>query len=221
MASAAANAAWESSPEFAAWKAKQQVVAESKSAADAAESGRAAAAPEKKQRKKRAAKTESVAEVADAAPKAAPPAAKKKRQQQVVAPATGDETDPKNMGGARKIRQRGKKDNALDKIPSSNRPPKTDAENAAAQAQVNIFTDMMMKAIANTAAKLRKEEKDRGLPPMSDTATQVMVFEPKASDRTDDESEDDEDGEGDDDAVMQYYGKLQDFSGIDLRPYMQ
>src|ERR1700722_1867362 len=140
----ASNAAWESSPEYIAWKAKQQVVAESKSASDSAQSGSAAPGDTKKSRRKRQAKTEAVVVAGEGAKPAKKPRAKK---QQVVASATGDETQKKNMGAARKIREKGKKDNALDKIPSSNKPPKTDAENAVAQEQIRVFSDMLMRSL--------------------------------------------------------------------------
>lgn len=198
MASAASQASWESSPEYAAWKANQhQVVAGSKSEAKSGEPGAAAAGDTKKPRKKRAAKTELVGETKAVA--------KQQKSKQVV------EEGKEQFGAARKIREKGRKKNALDRIPSSNQPPKNDEENAIAQAQIKVFSEMLMKSLAAAATQLRKEEKEQGLPAMPENAPQVLVLEQRVDMKEDDEDEDEEDEENE-------YG-VYDFSGIDLRPY--
>jgi hypothetical protein len=114
-------------------------------------------------------------------------AASGKKAKTTVSSAIKEET-----GKARKIRDKGRKNNPLDNIPSSNVPPMSEEENKECHFQVREFTDNFMTVLNAVAKEIREAEALRQL------EGQVAV-------------------EGDN--VILIPVEEYDFSGLDLSPF--
>lgn len=130
-----------SSPEYAAFLARQSATALETSAPGGAK------VPAGK-RKKSSPVSEAVAVV-----KAAP---SKKIKKEVAE--QDEKSGREETGKARKIREKGRKNNALDKIPSSNVPPMSDEDNKQAQAKADQFASDFMTVLNAVAKEIRESQ---------------------------------------------------------------
>jgi hypothetical protein len=115
-----------------------------------------------------------------------------KKVKNEVEPFSGKNMPKKEeTGKARKIREKGRKNNPLDNIPSSNTPPMTEEENKECHFQVREFTDNFMTVLNAVAKEIREAE---ALSQLQDRPGEVLLIQAPSE-------------------------EVYDFSGLDLSPF--